>query len=308
LELVKIAFVINPKSGRSKRDNIEVIIRQNLDFEKYLPVFYYTQYSKHAYELVYKCVSDGCTIVVAVGGDGTVNEVGAAAAELNIILGIIPTGSGNGLARHLEISTTLIKAVKNLNTGNVFTMDAGKINETWFFCTCGVGFDARIGHKFSKVKKRGLWSYITTTIKEFRKYRPRKYRFWIDDKKYIRRAFLITIANAGQYGNNAYIAPNASIDDGLFDVGILKPFPVIKALILGFRLFNRSIENSRYHEVIRAKEITFKKRKKKYIFHYDGEPKKYSKQKIYIRIYPQQLKVIAPLNQANQESKSLSYN
>ena len=161
---VKIAVIINPKSGRNIRNDIEICIRQHLDCEKYHPIFYYTKYSKHAYELAYECVSEGCSIIVAVGGDGTVNEVGAAAAELDIIMGILPAGSGNGLARHLGISTSLVKAVETLNNGNVVTIDAGKINGTWFFCTCGVGFDARIGHKFSKLHKRGFLSYLITTI------------------------------------------------------------------------------------------------------------------------------------------------
>jgi diacylglycerol kinase (ATP) len=290
----KIAFIINPKSGRKGRFNIEDSIYANLDLSKYDISICYTEYAGHAFTLVYQYAGEGYSKIVAVGGDGTVNEVASAACELDISLGILPTGSGNGLARHLGISTNIAKAIRSLNNCEIKLIDAGKINNTWFFCTCGVGFDAHIGHKFSKGSKRGFFSYVKTVIREYSDYRPRKYRFWVDGKKYIRRALLITIANASQYGNNAYIAPDACIDDGLFDVGILRPFPAYKAFFMSFRLFNRSIQYSGYHEVIRGKKIRFKKPKKKYIFHYDGEPKKFKKGKIRIRIFPKHLKVIAP--------------
>jgi diacylglycerol kinase (ATP) len=290
----KIAFIINPKSGRGKKSDLEGCIWQNLDLEKYTPAFYVTNYPGHANVIAYQLVHSGCLKIVAVGGDGTVNEVGAALVNLNATMGIIPCGSGNGLARHLGIPTNLARAVEYLNNAETIRIDAGKINNTWFFCTCGTGFDARIGHEFSKVDKRGFISYIKTTVKEFRNYRPKKYRFFVDDKKYKRRAFLITIANASQYGNNAYIAPNAIIDDGFFDICIIKPFPVFKAPFIGLKLFNRSLEKSAYLETIRGKQIRFKKPRKKSIFHYDGEPAKFKKEKIKITMHPNCLKVFVP--------------
>jgi YegS/Rv2252/BmrU family lipid kinase len=290
----KIAFIINPKSGRRKKTDLVSFIRQNLDMEKYSPFFYTTEYSGHASLLATQAISEGCTKIVAVGGDGTVNEVGATVINLNASLGILPRGSGNGLARHLGIPANLLRAIEILNRGQSKRIDAGKLNDIWFFCTCGVGFDARIGHKFTKVSKRGFISYVRTVLKQYKRYKPKKYRFFIDGKKYKRRAFLITIANASQYGNNVYIAPNALIDDGLFDVCIVKPFPFLKFPFLSLKLFNRSIENSKYHEMIRGKEIRFKKPKKKYIFHYDGEPAKFKKEKIRITLHSQCLQVIVP--------------
>jgi diacylglycerol kinase (ATP) len=290
----KIAFIINPKSGRRKKVNLEEKIFKNLDLEIFVPSLHYTSYPRHAYKLACQLAEEGYSKIVAVGGDGTVNEVAGAASELDIALGIIPTGSGNGLARHLGISTHINRAINNLNSYKIKRIDVGKINNKWFFCTCGVGFDAHIGRRFSKVHKRGFVSYIRTVIREYRRYKPKKYSFRVDGKQYTRKALLITIANASQYGNNAYIAPEASIDDGLFDVGIINPFPAFKALLMGIRLFNGSLQYSKYHEVIRGKEIIFKKPKKKYIFHYDGEPKKFKKGKIKICIYPKQLKVLVP--------------
>ncbi len=295
----KIAFIINPVSGRKQKSNKAEIISKYIDGNRFLPIFYTTEYSGHAKELVATAAKNNCKIVVAVGGDGTVNEVGAAAVQYKLSMGIIPTGSGNGLARHLKIPVDTIRSVKVLNNGNKTTIDAGKLNTNWFFCTCGIGFDAKIGRKFSKIKVRGFASYIKTIVHEFRRYNSEKYTLYIDNKKIVRRAFLITIANATQYGNNASIAPQAKIDDGLFDVCILKPFPIIKVLALAVMLFKRSIDESSYYEVIKAKKVVFKKRRKKYIFHYDGEPIKIKKEKIKITIHPQCLEVIVPKSGRN---------
>lgn len=294
MPIAKIAFIINPVSGRKKKSETDDIIRKYLDDRLFQASFYTTQYSGHASELVVKAYKEGCKTVVAVGGDGTVNEVGGTATELKLTMGIIPTGSGNGLARHLKIPIDTLKAIKIINNGKLTLIDAGKLNNIWFFCTCGVGFDAKIGRKFSKSKVRGFGSYVTTVIREFGRYNPRKYKIFIDNKKIVRRAFLITIANASQYGNNAYIAPRAKIDDGLFDVCILKPFPVFKSFALAIRLFSRSIDESRYYEVLQGKKIVFKKPKTKYIFHYDGEPIKIKKGKIKITIQAKCLNIIVP--------------
>jgi diacylglycerol kinase (ATP) len=291
----KIAFIINPISGRRKKVNLQDCILQNLDLEKFDPAIYTTNYQGHANIIAYQLVQNGYSKIVAVGGDGTVNEIAAALIDQDATLGILPCGSGNGLARHLGIPTNIFRAIELLNNGRTTRIDAGKINNTWFFCTCGVGFDARVGHKFTKVEKRGFFAYIKTVIREFRNYSPKKYRFWIDGEKYKRKAFLITIANASQYGNDAYIAPNAIIDDGLFDICIIKPFPVFKAPFIGMKLMNRSLESSAYTEILRGKEIRFKKPKKKYIFHYDGEPAKFKKERISITILPTCLNIIVPV-------------
>jgi diacylglycerol kinase (ATP) len=296
----KIAFIINPNAGRRRSKNLVTSISRYLDMERYDPVFRFTKYAGHAPKLASRLLDDGYGRIVAVGGDGTVNEVASSLVERKASLGIIPTGSGNGLARYLNIPVRLAQAVKVLNHGSTFSIDAGKLNKHWFFCTCGVGFDARIGHKFAKSNKRGLRSYVRTIIREFRKYRPGKYKFTVDGEKFSRRAFLITIANAGQYGNNAYIAPSARIDDGWFDICIVKPFPLFKTLSLGLRLFNKSIERTPYVEVNRGKEIIFRKPKKKYVFHYDGEPVKFKNTKIKISMHHNCLEVLVNSRIANR--------
>jgi diacylglycerol kinase (ATP) len=288
----KIAFIINPHSGRRKRTNIKEAVCKALDMSRFEPEFVYTSFAGHATQLAIQLSDEGFTKIIGVGGDGTINEVASGLIGKQTCFGIIPTGSGNGLARYLGIPVRLSSAVKIINGGKTKWIDAGRINKGWFFCTCGVGFDAHVGHKFAKSSKRGFSSYIRVILSEFSKYNPSKYQFTIDGIPYKRRAFLITIANAGQYGNNAYIAPNAKIDDGFFDVCILKPFPIIKTLGLALRLFSRSIEKDRHMEVIRGKEIEFKKAKKKYTFHFDGEPVKYKRRKVKISMFPRSLEVI----------------
>lgn len=271
-------------------------ISRYLDLDRYDPLFWITERSGHASELAIQLISEGYKKIVAVGGDGTVNEIASSLIDRDASFGIVPVGSGNGLARYLGISVRLAEAVRVINQSKTIRIDAGRLNKGWFFCTCGVGFDARVGHKFAKSTKRGFKSYLKVIMREFSKYKPRKYKFIIDSQEFIRRAFLITIANAGQYGNNAFIAPGAKIDDGLFDVCILNPFPLFKSLALGLRLFNRSIENTQYMEVIRGKEILFKKTKKKYVFHYDGEPVTFKRRKVKISMHPACLEVIIPEN------------
>lgn len=290
----KIAFILNPKSGRKRNKNIQLLIEENIDTKSFDAIFLYTEYAGHATELVRENINKGIVIFVAVGGDGTVNEVASALVQTSAILGIIPRGSGNGLARSLMIPMNTIKAIQCLNSKNVKTIDSGSINDRYFFCTCGSGFDAKIGHKFAQSEKRGFFTYVKTTIREFRKFQPKKFKLNIDGEKIKKKAFLITIANAGQYGNNAYISPKSKLDDGKFDVCIFKPFPVLKAPLLGYRLFARTMDRSKYIETIEAEKIVFRK-KKKYKFHIDGEPLSFQGP-VKIEMIPKSLNVIVPNN------------
>lgn len=287
----KIAFIINPKAGKKNNTNIEELVEKNLHTDIWNPGFFYTRYKGHARELVYECVERGYQTIVAVGGDGTVNEVATSIFKTGITLGIVPLGSGNGLARSLGIPLQKENAINLLNLKNTREVDVGAINKHYFFCTCGTGFDARIGHKFAKSKTRGFFSYVKTVLREYNKYRPKNYRIKIDNQKIKQKAFLITIANAGQYGNNAYIAPEAEVDDGSFDVCIIKPFPWYISPFLGIRLFAKNINKSKYIDSYRGHTIEFLK-KKKYRFHIDGEPVKYNG-KVKIDIIPRGLKVIS---------------
>jgi YegS/Rv2252/BmrU family lipid kinase len=286
-----IVFIINPVAGTKNRLNVREIIENNLS-NNWKSIINETRYAGHAGELVLKYLAKGITYFVAVGGDGTVSEVAKAVFKANAKLGIIPMGSGNGLARSLNIPLKADQAVKCINQNHKKKIDVGTINNNFFFCTCGVGFDAHIGKKFAKQKKRGFGTYIKTTLKEYHRYKSKKYKLSIDGKKIRRHAFLVTVANAGQYGNNAYISPRAEIDDGILDLCIFKPFPLYKSIMLGIRLFAGNIDRSKYLETIQGRTIVFRKNKK-YQFHIDGDPVKL-KGPVHIDIIPKALKVIVP--------------
>lgn len=165
---------------------------------------------------------------MAVGGDGTVNEVGRALVNTKTAMGILPCGSGNGLARHLNLPMNLKKCIDILNDCDIHTLDYGLINRHPFFCTCGMGFDAFISMKFAEAGKRGPITYMQKILEEGLSYQPETYE--IEDEEGTRRykAFLVSAANASQYGNNAYIAPQASMSDGLLDIIIMEPFDLIE--------------------------------------------------------------------------------
>lgn len=288
----RITFIINPVSGAKRRENIENNILKNLNLQVFEPEIIKTKYKGHATRIAKKALKKGVKKIIAVGGDGTINEIASALVGTRCALGIIPNGSGNGLARYLGIPVIHHEAVKLLNNGIVKKIDTGKINHSYFFCTCGIGFDAHVGKVFDKLEGRGFINYLKIVLKEYFTYSSKKYKFSIDGKKYKERAFLITFANAGQYGSNAYISPGARIDDGLLDICVMKPFPKIKSLLLGFRLFNRTIDKSQYLRVFRGREITIK-RKKNYTIHIDGDPVK-MKKNIKVGILSKALRVIVP--------------
>ncbi len=287
---LKILFIINPVSGTRRRKDIASKIYEYVNIEKFDIKLIFTEYAGHAYELARDALKKKFDIVVAGGGDGTVNEVGSALVKSKIVLGIIPLGSGNGLARHLNIPLKTADAIEIINKQKILEIDYGLINGKAFFCTAGLGFDAKIGHKFAKKTERGFYSYFKAVVEEFFSYKSKKYKITIDGEKQKERAFLVTFANASQYGNNAFISPDAVIDDGLLDVCVLRPFPKNRVIGLGVRLFKRTLDQSPYLDIKRGKQIIVK-RKKKGPVHYDGEPINMDK-KMKISIVPGGLKVI----------------
>ncbi|MFW5699885.1 MAG: diacylglycerol/lipid kinase family protein [Bacteroidota bacterium] len=292
MEKQRIVFIINPISGRRRKPNLPAKIYDLLDRQRYVPGIVYTEYAGHAKELASGAIANGIRFVVAVGGDGTVNEVGSAVRDTEAALGIIPIGSGNGLARHMQIPLTINGALEVINKGVVQRIDYGLLNGAPFFCTAGFGFDAKVGHVFAKAGQRGFITYAQTVLKEYGTYSTKKYMIKLDGEKIKRKAFLLTIANASQFGNNAFVSPNAIIDDGLLDVTVVSPFPRRNALDIGLRLFRRNLDKSQFTEVFTACRITIQ-RKKKLMAHMDGEPVMIKK-KAKIRVVPGGLKIIVP--------------
>lgn len=291
----KILFIINPISGVGKQKIIEQLLPQHLDTTIFEPEIVYTKAAKHAIELsrnaaIFDTKENKSDIVVAIGGDGTVNEVSQGLVGSSTIMAIIPTGSGNGLARYLKIPMKLSKAIETINSLNVKKIDTVRINLMGFVNVAGVGFDAHISHKFATYDKRGFFSYLKLIASEFWKFEDIEYIVTIDGKEYKRNVFLISFANSSTFGNNAHISPNALIDDGLLDICFLKKFPVATAPSLALRLFVKTMDRSKYSEIIQGKEINVKSTKP-LVAHIDGEPVNFGNE-INIKINPLSLNVI----------------
>lgn len=284
----KILFVVNPISGIKGKEAALQLLEKNLS-KNISHQIAYTERANHATELAKDAVKEGFHAVIAVGGDGTVNEVAKALIHSEVALGIIPFGSGNGFARHLGIPLQAKAAIQRIDKFNVTIIDTATLNKEPFVATAGVGFDAHIASKFANYGKRGFISYSQIALNEFLSYKPKKYRLKIDGIKVKKYAFLISFANVGQYGNNAWIAPTAEVSDGKLKVCILEPFPAHLAPDILLKLFNKTLHKSKYYEVIEAEKITIKS---PITYQIDGEARKKLKRRIKIKVVPHSLKVI----------------
>lgn len=297
-----IAFIINPISGIRGKDEIVRWVYEGIDRQAYDPEFIRTEYAGHAVEIAADQVRKGAFAVVAIGGDGTINEIARSLVHTPTALGIIPCGSGNGLARHLQIPLEPRQAIDIINDQVVETIDYGLINGIPFFCTCGVGFDALVSLQFSKAGKRGPLTYIEMTLTESLKYRPEMYELEMDNSTARYQAFLIACGNASQYGNNAYIAPQAALDDGLLDVTILEPFTLLDVPALAYQLFHKTIDQNSRIKTFRCQKLKIH-RNKPGVVHYDGEPKVMGED-IEVGIVKRDLHVLVPRN-AGQDSPNV---
>ena len=283
-------FIINPKSGTDRKIYIRQSIGRHIDTKKYDYKIRYTEYAGHAEVIAREAATAGIDIVVAVGGDGTVNEVARALIHTNTALGIIPCGSGNGLARHLQLPIDPEGAIKMINAGIIKSLDYGTMNGLPFFCTCGMGFDAFVSMKFAHSGKRGLISYIENTLRETLTYKPDTYTLRFDDTEVQQRAFVIACANASQYGNNAFIAPAASMSDGLMDITVLEPFPPIEAPQLALQLFNGTLTTNSRVKTFKAKKVRITRNGNDPV-HVDGDPLT-TAQEIEVEIHPQGINMV----------------
>lgn len=289
-KLIKIVFVVNPISGTSDKKHIIDLIPKYMDSSRFEWSIRMTEHKGHAAQFVEEAIKDAADVVVAVGGDGTVNEVARSLVHTNTALGIIPCGSGNGLARHLYIPMNPEGALQVLSECKIEQLDYGLIDQVPFFCTCGVGFDAFISDRFAKAGRRGLLTYIENTLKEGLKYKPDTYEINIDGERQVYKAFLIACANASQYGNNVYIAPHASMSDGLMDVTLMEPFTVLEAPQIAIQLFNKTITTNSRIRSFRCKHLHIK-RSAPGVIHFDGDPKE-AGEELDITLVPKGIKMV----------------
>ncbi|MCB1084675.1 MAG: diacylglycerol kinase family lipid kinase [Chlamydiia bacterium] len=287
----KVCFIVNPISGVGKQKKIEQLIKKNLNRKEFQYEVVYTKGPKHATELSLQAVKRGAEIIVAVGGDGSVNEVAQGMIGSSAALAIVPTGSGNGFASHFDIPTDPAKAIQVINEKHDLWIDTVRINDETYLGVAGIGFDADVSLAFANLDKRGPASYLLVILSELPKYKPQYYDLVIDGKPLHKKAFLICFANAKQYGNNAFIAPNAKVDDGLLDVIIWKEFPPHAAPKLVHDLFTKHLEDSKYTECHQCQEVILKKPLQ--TLHIDGEPLS-ADGDVYIRVLPSSLKILTP--------------
>ncbi|MEJ6615512.1 MAG: diacylglycerol kinase family lipid kinase [Crocinitomicaceae bacterium] len=266
----KIRFIINPISGLGNKGNIPQLIADHLDLSVYEYDIVETEYRKHAKIIAQDAAKTGYDIVCAVGGDGSVHEVGTALIGTQTKLAILPVGSGNGLARHMKIPLTVKEAIECINQNNSIEMDTVLVNDKSFLGVGGYGFDAVIAKKFDTHTKRGLRGYIYLIAREFFKYNPINVSIDLDGKIKTLPVVLCTVANASQFGNGFTISPKSDVTDGKIELCLLKPFSIWSAPSIIYRFFRKKSDKSRFSEIIQFKNAKIKLSKK--IAHYDGEP------------------------------------
>ena len=292
MEKTKVCVIINPVSGTESKKNIPEEVAAAFDQTQFDIIIRITGYPGHATEIAKDAVKNKFAYVLTVGGDGTVNEVAKALVNTDTVLGIIPFGSGNGLARDLHLSMDSEKAIKTILDGNIRTIDYGSANEHIFFCTCGVGFDAFISDKFAEDKKRGPLGYVRNIVEGVIDFRSEEYEITHDEGTLNERAFLVTCANASQYGNEVYIAPGADMEDGKMNVSILKPLNANEIPQTTLQLLTKNIDKNSKMISLLTSNLTIK-RSKPGMLHVDGEPVEAGKE-INVTIYQKGLKVFAP--------------
>ena len=286
----KILFIVNPKAGAGKNLDFLKIISKEINGIKYHFEIKFTQGPKHAAYLSQQAVIDGFSYCFAVGGDGTVNEVAGELKFTNTCLGIIPLGSGNGLARHLKIPMQIKKALQLIDTGKILRIDTLLVNKSFSVNVSGIGFDAHVASLFGKNGKRGLLNYAKIIFSEYKKYNEQEIEINYDGFLLTEKIFVAAFANSSQFGNNAFIAPQASVLDEQIDLVLLKKMSVLKALFLAPKLFLKSIETSDAVQIIRARKISVTCNNE-IALHIDGEPATASNS-FNVEVVPESLNVL----------------
>jgi YegS/Rv2252/BmrU family lipid kinase len=284
-----ILFIINPISGTGKQKNIASQIEKYLDYSKFNPQIEFTEFNKHASEIAKNAIGK-FQIIVAVGGDGTINEIVKSIYNSDIILALIPSGSGNGLARHLKIPQNISKAIKKFNQQNISEIDLIKINDEFSVNVSGFGFDALVAYRFSQSQKRGPLTYVKHVLKEYFKYKSQEFVLKIENEVHSYKAIMLTVANATEFGNNIAISPKSKCNDGKFEIIVFPKIPnrLIPAIL--YRLVSKTIHNSKYVKTISAKKIQIINNQK-LLSHIDGEVR-YFNNNVDIEIIEKAIKVI----------------
>lgn len=288
----RLLLIVNPASGRVAKHKIVPEIHRRMTALGLNFDINFTAGQGHAHELARQAAADGFYGVLACGGDGTVNEVASGLIGTDTIMGIIPTGSGNGLARHLGIPVDIARSIRIISEDNVITADYGTANASPFFCTFGVGFDAAVSERCARQKRRGVVMYLRNTIEEYAKFSPEEYIIEANGQILTEKAFLVVCCNASQYGNNAFIAPTASVTDGLLDLIVVHAGNLLSQAAVGVDMLTGNLRSGNTVNVIRTSHARII-RKKAGAAHADGDAVQMPAE-IEVKCIPAQLRVFAP--------------
>ncbi len=288
----RIVFIVNPKAGTNMQKHFRNSVDQHLNHKKFEYCIWFTKREGHAADLTKKALAEGYEIIVAVGGDGSINEVASALVGSKATLGIIPAGSGNGLAMHLGYGRDIDEAIKKLNTAEVQTIDCGTMNGRPFINIAGVGFDGLVSNLMKGSHWRGFMPYFLKSVEAGLSYTARECRIELDDKTLELNCFAISIANGPMYGYNFQIAPDARLDDGLFEVVIMKDAPRWQYFAALPSMLNNKIYEEEFVEHYTAARVKISAKGKNYV-HLDGEGM-VVKDELNFEIKPVALKVLVP--------------
>lgn len=287
-----IRFIINPISGGLNKKHFPQLINRVIDPQKYFVEICFSQSTAHTHELTLEAIDKKVAVIAAVGGDGTVNNIASHLTGTDTLLAIVPKGSGNGLSRHLKIPMNEVKALETINRAHSVKIDSGMANEHFFINVAGAGFDAHVSHQFAHAPQRGFKTYAQITLHEFKHYACENYTLQIDKEHKAVKAFIICVANGSQYGNNAFIAPTALVNDGYFDLTVLKPFSPWKIPQIGLKLFNKTLHTSNLVYTYRFRDLTII-RENEGVFNIDGEAI-WMPREIHIKLKPSSIQIIVP--------------
>lgn len=296
MERKKALLIINPISGTRSKRGLGRFVESYLKTLGIELTVKKTKGSGDAFAYASEAVKEKFDLVITAGGDGTVNETANALAFSSTTLGILPFGSGNGLARSLGVPQDLFAALKLIAEGNIFRCDRGIVNDHPFYCTFGIGFDATVSEKFASMKRRGRITYIRSAFREFLNYKSEAYAIVINGKVITEKALLIAVCNAPQYGNNAYIGPKAKLTDGLLDITVVHPDNPFNTLLMSMDMFTGMLDKNRGIVSFKVPELTIVRTQEGPV-HLDGEPMFMGKT-LNIKCEKSVLKIFAPGKQA----------
>ena len=288
----KIQFIVNPISGVGRQKTIEKLVPQFLDLQQFEYQICYTQYAGHATLLAKEICQTDTDIIAVVGGDGSINEVVSGMIGSDKVLALIPTGSGNGLARFLKTPLNIGRDIKLINNLNVKEIDTMSINGKCCVSIAGLGFDALVAKKFSTFHQRGFWGYMKIVGREYFIYKPKEYTLHVNGEIFKRKALMISLANSNQFGFETVVAPTADITDGLMDICVIKKVPLGHIIINSIILFAKKIHKTRYVEIIKAAEVIIKRDGEDGI-NVDGQHLELGKD-LHVKMHPRSLKIILP--------------